>query len=312
MTSIGDSTLLGPLTTTWPVPPACTVAVGACSTCNFGWLGQTCAGSNTVQDATTCWPPRTSGAFTPSQPLLAWGVYSPGIACPSGYRTACSYDGAKQTGDFNFFFSPRASETAIGCCPTGYTCSLGEIGQTCFAAMTTSSLPTVTCDAGTSAQFEFLTIPFAVPVSDSAKIISTFTAFAPLFQLNHQASDLPTTGQGVTSTGSKPTSSSTTGDIGSTTSLQTPPTSSPESQGLSAGASAGIGVGVALGAILLGVGAFLMYRSRKRKAAYQLGGALPPLKKDEAMNIPELQSNSPHQQVVAELEDPHGYTHRPY
>ncbi|KAI2639727.1 hypothetical protein GGS26DRAFT_281364 [Hypomontagnella submonticulosa] len=185
--------------------------------------------------------------------------------------------------------------------------------------MTSASLPTVTCDAGTSAQFEFLTIPFAVPISNSAKIISTFTAYAPLFQLNHRASDLPATAQGVTSTGTSPTSSTTTSDTASTTSLQTSPTSSPESQGLSVGAQAGIGVGVALGVILLGVGAFLMYRSRKRRAAYELGGPLPLSKKDETIPIAELQSHGPMmnmgvgaQREVAELEDPHGFYPRPY
>lgn len=114
---------MGPLTTTWTPPPACSVVVAACSTCTKGWAAQSCPRDSLVTDDPSCWPPRTSGAYTPptGTPLFAWGIYTPGIVCPQGYSAACSYDGAAQTGDFQFDFSPRETEAATGCCPT-YVC----------------------------------------------------------------------------------------------------------------------------------------------------------------------------------------------
>jgi hypothetical protein len=113
-----SSTVLGPLTTTFTPSPACTVAVAACSTCNSGWRAQSCYSANVMSDDRSCWPPRSAGAYERPVPVMGWGVYSPGLVCPSGYSTACSWDGAKETGDFEFLFKPDASETAIGCCPT--------------------------------------------------------------------------------------------------------------------------------------------------------------------------------------------------
>ncbi|KAI0847968.1 hypothetical protein F5Y00DRAFT_108534 [Daldinia vernicosa] len=258
----GTSVLLGPLTTTWTPPPACTIAVAGCSTCPYGWLAQTCGGLDEVHDETSCWPPRTLGATTPGQPLLAWGIYSPGLVCPQGYTTACSYNGAKKTGDFNFYFSPEESETAVGCCPPGYACSRNAAGQTCITTLTSTTVPTVTCESGTSAHFEYVTIPYAAADVSTIQVISTFTVFAPLFQLNHQASDFP-------STTNKATVPSTSGAISlspaQTSPLQALPTQSSSAQGLSAGAQAGIGCGVALGIILLGTIAFCLFRSRRRR-----------------------------------------------
>ncbi|KAK6950352.1 hypothetical protein Daesc_008678 [Daldinia eschscholtzii] len=71
------------------------------------------------------------------------------------------------------------------------------------------------------------------------KIISTFTVLAPLFQLNYQASDLPSTTEGAIRT--------STDSIASTSTLQAlPPQTSPaeasnRSPGLSVGAQAAIG-----------------------------------------------------------------------
>ncbi|KAI0180153.1 hypothetical protein GGR52DRAFT_229805 [Hypoxylon sp. FL1284] len=114
-----STTILGPLTETWTVPPSCTVVFAKCSTCKNGWAAQSCAGDTIVTDNVGCWPPRTSGAHTPplNIALLGWGIYTPASVCPEGYSSACSYDGASRTGDFEFDFSPRETEAAIGCCP---------------------------------------------------------------------------------------------------------------------------------------------------------------------------------------------------
>ncbi|KAI1378146.1 hypothetical protein F4677DRAFT_414519 [Hypoxylon crocopeplum] len=291
-----SSIILGPLTTTWIPPPACSVVVGACSTCDFGWQAQTCPGSNTVQDNTGCWPPRTPGVQTPAQPLLAWGVYSPANVCPSGYSTACSYNGAIETGDFTFDFRPKTTETVIGCCPTGYTCYQGGYGQTCSAVLTSTTVPTVTCESGTSAHFQYLTIPFAVAAADSAEIISTFTAYAPLFQLVDEVSS-------TFSSGSSPLTSSLS--ISSSASVSPPaevlPTGSASAQGLSTGAKAGIGCGVGLGVILFGTMAFFLFRSRRQNNRGNDGGNDGEIKTDPYPPMPSEMSAG----LPAELEAHH-------
>ncbi|KAI1769039.1 hypothetical protein GGR53DRAFT_461829 [Hypoxylon sp. FL1150] len=259
--------ILGPLTTTWTPPPACTVVVAACSTCTYGWAAQSCPGTSSVTDDPSCWPPRMSGAYTPpaSNPLLAWGIYTPGSICPQGYSAACSYDGGARTGDFEFDFSPRKTETVNGCCPTYVTSKAAPV-LTCALVLTsaTDAIPTVTCESGTSAAYDYLTVPFAAIDTSRIVSISTFTVLAPLFQLVHQISTSPSTS----------TSTSTSTTVATSTSSQqnllpsqtaTPSANPSEAQGLSTGAKAGIGCGIGLGAIILGAVAFYVCRYRKRK-----------------------------------------------
>lgn len=120
-------TILGALTTTFIPPPACTAAIGALddgflglglgkSALNIANLGQTCS-KGEGKEATTCWPPTSSGA--PSKSAPGWGIYSPGIECPSGYVTACSAVGGRNgKAGWNMQFRLGAEETAVGCCPT--------------------------------------------------------------------------------------------------------------------------------------------------------------------------------------------------
>lgn len=120
--------ILGPLTTTFTPPPACTIAVANCNTCKVGWLAQTCFSSNSLfqnaSDESTCWPPVT---ITPTPGnLSSYGFYSPGLICPSGYSTACAAAGTAKTAvtglangtGFAFQYDLLANETAVGCCPT--------------------------------------------------------------------------------------------------------------------------------------------------------------------------------------------------
>lgn len=117
-------TILGALTTTFIPPPECTAAIGVLSTgflglgksaLNIANLGQTCS-KGEGKEATTCWPPTSSGA--PSKSAPGWGIYSPGIECPSGYVTACSAVGGRDgKAGWNMQFRLGAEETAVGCCP---------------------------------------------------------------------------------------------------------------------------------------------------------------------------------------------------
>lgn len=145
----------------------------------------------------------------------------------------------------------------------GFTCY--NPSQTCVAVLTSTMVPTVTCESGTSADFSYMTIPYAVMLTDTASIISTFRVYAPLLQLNYQSSDLPASATGPSSTDS--TDVVLTGRPSSTTIASATPQPTSQSQGLAVGARAGIGVGVAGGVILLALIAFLVIRRRRRRAA---------------------------------------------
>lgn len=118
---------LGPLTTTWTAPSICNQAWLACSDCDYAWQGQACNGDGSNSDTLSCWPPiATSLSSVVVAPFLGLGFYSPGIACPTGYTTACAMQGAQNglqtpvagSQQFQFGYAPTLSETAIGCCPT--------------------------------------------------------------------------------------------------------------------------------------------------------------------------------------------------
>ncbi|KAK0657816.1 hypothetical protein B0T16DRAFT_316274 [Cercophora newfieldiana] len=186
---------LGPLTTTFTPPPACTVAVGVVeggllgiggSVESIAALGQVCAGGKGV-DATSCWPPTSRGAPSKSAPLNGWGYYSPGIHCPVGYATACSATGGTAgASNWPVQFRLSAGETAVGCCPNGYACD-NKGGQTCVLVATSTVVPMVTCDGSKSGDFAFKTVP------DAKASVTAFSLFAPMFQLNWQSSDRPAT-----------------------------------------------------------------------------------------------------------------------
>lgn len=123
-------TILGPLTTSWSIPPSCTVNLQPCPTCDdVLFQGQRCAieddedadddrgaPTGTLQDDPECWPPTTSDVPNPQHPLRGWGFYSPGLACPTGYVSACTAVHGS-TADWDIQFRLTAGETAIGCCP---------------------------------------------------------------------------------------------------------------------------------------------------------------------------------------------------
>jgi hypothetical protein len=118
---------LGPLTTTFTPPAACTVAVGAERGAVGGllgggdkdvaWLGKACSRGKPVDDP-SCWPETSKGAEAREAPLHGWGFYSPGLHCPVGYATACSATGGSGGGSgWPVQFKLRDGETAAGCCP---------------------------------------------------------------------------------------------------------------------------------------------------------------------------------------------------
>jgi hypothetical protein len=123
-TIIGQAPInLGPLTTTFAPPPACTVAVGAKRGLidrgdrDVAWLGQACSRGKPVDDP-SCWPETSKGVEEKKGALEGWGFYSPGLHCPVGYATACSaIGGSGGESGWPVQFKLLDGETAVGCCP---------------------------------------------------------------------------------------------------------------------------------------------------------------------------------------------------
>ncbi|KAH6877063.1 hypothetical protein B0T10DRAFT_193447 [Thelonectria olida] len=252
-------TNLGPLTTEFTYPSSCRVAILSCTNCAKGWQGQTCGSNhfNTqgVQDNVDCWPERSNSSISTSVALNGFGYYSPGLLCPTGYTTACQATGTSD-GGFVFQFPLLQSETAVGCCPTGYKCKHNpgaDVAQTCYSVATTGSFEAAQCSAGTTNDYRYVRMPATVSEVVSSETsystIRAITLFAPLFQLNHQKTDL---------------SSSSTSETDAADTMK-PSEESSSGNGLSTGAKAGIGAGAGVVALIVIGVALLFWRKRKSK-----------------------------------------------
>ncbi|KAL8397145.1 hypothetical protein RB594_004019 [Gaeumannomyces avenae] len=273
-------TLLGPLTTAWTPPSICTMAMAGCGTCTTLWQGQSCNPERRAHDWTDCWPPRSAGVPDPGV-MMGWGLYSPAYECPAGYSTAALATSGAASG-WSVGYSMAGGETAVACCPSGYSISsvvaTGTTGQTCVAVVTsTTSLSTVQCISGSFANFNLVTLPN----TDSP---GTYTVFAPLFQLNHRAQDLSAT---TATTGSSSTPSTAPGGSAPGPPSQPAETSQPPSGGADANAENGgggltlgtkVGIGVGAGALAVCAVVLLLLAARalrRRRAARPVGEPLP-------------------------------------
>lgn len=253
-------TILGPLLTTFTPPSTCTeVMLDLTADSSEGWLAQSCS-SDVMNDDASCWPSATSGVTT-STNLWGFGIYSPGTVCPTGYVTACSATSGVE-GGFDFQFPLESSETAIGCCPSGYGCYLLTVGSGIVSGITSTVVQTCTSSA-TGGSF------IAATCDGDGSFVSTHTVstdlwiHAPLMQLAWQASDISATAIST----SILTSTITRGSTSSSTAVPTSSTSSSASQsssGLSRGALAGIGVAAAVLVLSVVFSAICLFRKRRR------------------------------------------------
>ncbi|KAK3307201.1 uncharacterized protein B0T15DRAFT_166960 [Chaetomium strumarium] len=255
--------ILGPLTTVFTPAPQCTVAVGGGSTANVAWLGQRC--NPEVEDDPGCWPETTEGAPATSQPLYGWGFYSPGLSCPAGYTSACTAIAGQSSG-WKVQYQMEAEETFVGCCPTGFNCD-NLNGQTCVVHPTATTVPTVSCESGSSNNFGYTTLPNAW--------VSQLHLFAPMIQLAWKPSDRPGSSSSSTVTSSSSSSSSTA--------APTSPSSTPASQN-EASLSTGAVIGIAIGAaavffLIVGVAIFIWRRRRRQAGRASPGGPDWPIYK---------------------------------
>ncbi|UPL03169.1 hypothetical protein LCI18_014103 [Fusarium solani-melongenae] len=228
-------TILGPLTTTFTQPSSCRDLVGLCETCHAAFQGQSC-GHMGAQDNPS-----------PTHPLKGWGIYSPGVVCPSGHTSACTAT-ADGNSEWPVQFSMKAGETAIGCCPTGYSCA-NNYGNTCVVGPTSTVVSTVQCEGGKSGPFSQLTLRDTITSNP-------YAFFAPMIQINWQPSDIT-----ASSTPSQTKSTSTFPASG--TSTANSPSSADGPSPTLIGSVIG---GVCAAAIISGLVIFILarrYRSKK-------------------------------------------------
>ncbi|KAF2446097.1 hypothetical protein P171DRAFT_357203, partial [Karstenula rhodostoma CBS 690.94] len=187
---------LGPLTTVFVPPPYCSRAALAGSQAA---LGQSCNAVDktaSAADDTGCWPRATAYPADTKSKLAGLGFYSPGLTCPQGHYSACTAVSTSKgqtaaapqvTGKFQFPLV--AGETAVGCCPTGYTCGANGGFQTCHQVATQTSFDAMTCSGMSGSNLD----AFQVPVTVDGETIATMDLYAPMIQINHMATDLPDT-----------------------------------------------------------------------------------------------------------------------
>ncbi|GAB7348899.1 hypothetical protein MBLNU459_g7591t1 [Dothideomycetes sp. NU459] len=176
-------------------------------------------------DDSACWPP--FNGLPPTAPYAGWGFYSPGLICPTGYTTACTGallgDGSPSVltsggTSYDFQFSLTAGETAVGCCPSGYSCaSLPDYGwQTCINVAHKTALPAAACSDSSYVSVSSITVPY----SNGTSTVSAVTLYAPLIQLNWRSHDVITST--ATSTSSSTTTTTTTTSSPTATTSPTP------------------------------------------------------------------------------------------
>lgn len=246
-TTTTDSNLLGSLTTTFTAPTQCTQAYFYPDVFDAvfftGWQGQACfngGGINTFTQDGDCLPPVTVSTTiesSSSSSLLfstvvpqSSGYYSPGIACPAGYTTACGAsvgsDGVSSAvsglQSLSFVYTATAGETVVGCCPTGYQCMIAyseDYGsqQRCEKVVVSTTLVLETCTNGTdgySASPTQVIVPLTTTESGSdtttAFSVTAFTLYNSLVQMNYQATDLPSTSSSASSSASTTTEANST------------------------------------------------------------------------------------------------------
>ncbi|RYP69878.1 hypothetical protein DL771_005821 [Monosporascus sp. 5C6A] len=238
MASTDSSRLnLGPLTTAFTYPPGCDVAV-ITSGASIGYQAQTCSNNPNAaggeQDNPDCWPPRLYGNLNGGIAFGGWGFYSPGLECPDG----------------------------------GFDCLTDQAGtraQTCLSVVTEGSFLTVQCSYGSSNNYGHLEIPLTYTVTSSDESatgvseVTSVSVYAPLFQLVHRPSDIPSIPAETTSDAGVRTASSELDD-GLSTSSGNP------NGGLPTGARAGVGVGVGI-AVFAIIGAAFFFWGRRRTVA---------------------------------------------
>ncbi|KAK4647824.1 uncharacterized protein QC761_104750 [Podospora bellae-mahoneyi] len=236
-----------PLTTTYSRPPVCN---GIYMPGNI-WV---------MDNDPTCLPP---GFDTEST-----SFFSPGIACPSGYWSACSDSKGVSTITTVTCCPIYRSDVSLSCVPSNAVLSGPWMGHFCtFKAKWTGNVVTVTTSRN------------GVTATETQTFISPQGINAFGVRMVHQTTDIsPLNTQSTSNTDPPITTSSPTSQLGSletSSSPDTAPIAEPAGSSLSTGAIAAIAVVIPILAILAGVGFFLWWRSRRALAASSLPESSP-------------------------------------
>ena len=200
-----------------------------------------------IDDQTSCLPT----SFSTSNSAF---FYSPGIACPSGYWTAC-HDTTGVASITTVTCCPIVGDITLSCVPNPL--SLSEVWESLFCTWIAPRSPGTTITVTKSDDGRTSTVLSQV---QSAGGINAYGV-----RMVYQASDLDT----ATSTSS--TLSTTTTPPTATPETSNPPTEAPstDSGGLSTAAKASIGTIIPLVVLLAALGAWFFFRRRKRQQQQQ-------------------------------------------
>ncbi|KAH8771761.1 hypothetical protein F5883DRAFT_396044, partial [Diaporthe sp. PMI_573] len=178
-----------------------------------GFRAQTCVG-DALADDSICWPDATAAASSPTPPFHGWGFYSPGILCPAGHATACDATQGYRTG-WDMQYALEEGETAVGCCPTDFSCTRFGNWQT-YVSTASESILTASCSGGSFVSSAYGTFPIVYTSTNadnsSTATLSRLAIAAPMIQINWRNRDLVNATQAVPtltpSRGSSPSASS--------------------------------------------------------------------------------------------------------
>ncbi|KAJ6781018.1 hypothetical protein PWT90_04920 [Aphanocladium album] len=257
----------------------------------------------------SCYPPRYAAAFDNLNEAvetsnIIFPVFSPASKCPSGYVSACGFGGPTSTfpehaqhknlvhrqlavgqtsNNFNTLMTQllATTQTAIGCCPSGYSC-YADRAYHCVSEASVGAV--VTADANTFCKSHTANMrKYTAASSDS------MYADAPCLVL---VQDLSTT-QSTTSAASSTPNYTSTNETSSNS-------KDTEGGGLSTGAKAAIGVCIPLFAIFAALGLFVCYRRRSRRAAESPAAVdnPPALEKAALDHKVEMDGSEPRQSTI--------------
>lgn len=175
--------------------------------------------------------------------------FSPGIACPSGYSTAC-HDTTGVSTITTVTCCPVRGDVSLSCVPNPL--SLADVWSTLFCTWIAPDTTTLSVTLSSN----------GVTSTSLGTFVSPGGINALGIRMVYQSSDLSTS----TSSTSKPASNTaqTTSSTSSSSTSSSSPTSTPSS-GLSTGAKAAIGVSIPLAVLAILVGVFLWWRRRSQR-----------------------------------------------
>ncbi|KUI63178.1 hypothetical protein VP1G_10303 [Cytospora mali] len=248
------TTVSGTATSLVPLPTAWTSAGADCGEAIYQQIGGNFLAWDPWYvhyidgDLTTCWPPQASSWWNQdSSPSTSLG---PTFVCPGAYHPAYTSSVGSQT-------------TKTICCPSGYNLYVADFDRTIFPSQCTS-----TVTAGATLDWEKIYYDSAAGDTWSTTSTTVQSDILTIFGIPVNGFNVVATSTTTSSTGSTDTDSGTSSSSARTmtTASSSVPSSSSSSSGSTSvvGVAVGASVGAVVGVLLVAVGAFLVWRRRRR------------------------------------------------